>query len=453
MTVRMRHNESGSVLVWVMVVGLFAVGALGAVTRLLPAGTQLAERDANTTYALIAAESGINYVAHYLQENGTAGLQDLQKRSKLVGDLGGEFNVSADDQYVYVNATFGEPPNQTRRNLRAKVLKERGEPGPPLGFDTTIFAMRAQGTFTHGIVLSGNSKVAGNIGTNGVDTASVKSSGNVTVQGNVYVGPVGQTKAASLVSTSGNTKIRGEIIALTEPKIYPLPTIPEPPGNLPTKDTLVTSGNRGQVTVSQSASYDTINVGPNHKLTFNTGGQDLHVRVSHFIAKGTITIEGGGRLFLYVEDSIDLGSGSFNSGGDPMALVVTYTGTQSLQLSGNFSHSGVFYVKDADVSGSGSLGSDVLLFSGGNNVTLSGNVRFGDNGLVYAPRARVAVSGNATIGIVVGNSVEVSGNADFTYPALDLSAFPLTIPGFGDDVAVEELDTLEWQVCWEECGT
>src|SRR5690606_26586639 len=101
----MRGNESGSILLWVMVIGLFTVGALGAATRLVPAGRQVAVQDKDTTYAFIAAESGINYVVHLMESDG---LEKLKGDWFTVGGYGGEYKVETSEGYVYVTGKFGD---------------------------------------------------------------------------------------------------------------------------------------------------------------------------------------------------------------------------------------------------------------------------------------------------------------------------------------------------------
>ena len=107
MRVRGSGSESGSVLLWVMVVGLFAVGALGAATRLIPAGTRFTAQDADTTYALIAAESGVHYVMHYLDKHGPDALETLSGEWNAPGELGGTYRVVSDGEFVYVTGQFG----------------------------------------------------------------------------------------------------------------------------------------------------------------------------------------------------------------------------------------------------------------------------------------------------------------------------------------------------------
>ena len=241
---------------------------------------------------------------------------------------------------------------------------------------------------------------------------------------------------------------------MPEARDYPLPVFPESFPDLPARGSISLLGGSDKVAViDQPGSYDLIKVGEGKNFVrFNTGGKDLHVRVKNFevVGDGTVEVLGGGRLFLYVENTLNLRDKHFNFGGDPMSAVIYYAGSTPLVLGHGFRFEGIIYSKDADVQISGSFGPEAWIISGGNRVNFEGGGTLGPLGLIYAPKARVTMAGSAESGNVIGNSVEVTGGAKVTYRNLNFDRLPLEFLLDSTDIVIEDL---EWHLCWKDCLT
>lgn len=457
-------NEAGSVLLWIMVAGLFTVGALGAATRLIPSGTVFTIRDADTTRAFIAAESGVNYMAYLIKEQGLGILDKLDEvlegwePAGLEAVLGGEFQVARDEEYVYIRGKFGD----VERVLRARVLKPREQPQPkaPFELDVAVFAMAGPGARFPAIKVSGGAKIRESAGTNSVTEGAVRLEGGPIV-GTVYVGPVSDEAAKYVVNKEHWIEI-GDIVPLEEKRAYPLPPFPNPStekpwSDLPWRGTLETAWDRTRLIIDQSGRYDIIRAGSgDYAVVFDTSGGDLYVRANTVRAHGSGTFEviGGGRLLLYVDKTFRLeGSGAFNRDGERSSVVIYYAGSDEFGLGGGTRANAIFHVKSAEVDVAGGFQGDVWIFSAGKKATLAGGASLERSGLIYAPLADVDVSGGARAVMVVGNSVHVSGGAELYNPTFDLRelewAWAPVDDGEEEDEDYDVGETLEWHICWD----
>ena len=441
---RKRDRESGSVLLWVMVVGLFTVGALGAATRLIPAGTQFSVQDSDTTYAFIAAESGVNYIVHHLKKNGLGSLEDGWSTARDLGDtFDGTYSVVSDGEYIYVTGEFGG----AKRTLRAKALTQGRK--PKIDMDVAIFALAGPDAAYPAISVSGGPQINGDIGTNAVAPGSVRIDWNPTFNGDVIVGP---GAPQSVLWKPEWMNLAASVIPM-EVRDYPVPIFPEPDGGLPARGSIQTTSGRPHVVIDAPGRYDTISA-HNGTIEFATGGGDLHVRTKTLELKGgpgAVTVTGGGRLFLYVDQTLRLeGRVEFNVDGDPMAAVIYYAGKTALDITGpDPEFQGILYVKDAGVTIGSSFRGQVWVFSGGREVTLNGNAKLGARGIVYAPKAHVLVTGSAGTSVVIGNSVVLNGGSVVHQP-LSFDRLPLD---FASDPTKGVVESLQWQLCWTDCLT
>lgn len=451
-------RESGSVLLWVMVAGLFTVGALGVATRLIPSGTQFAARDADTTYAFIAAESGVNYVAYKVASEGPEALEDLTAEwvsSGAVADRGhGEFVVVADGEYVYVTGRFGD----VERTMRAKVFKPRTEPPQQeIELDAAVFAIAGPGARHPALELVGGAEAHGAGGTNSASPGAVKLTGGANIHGHVFIAAESQAQAEAAVSVSDWITLGGDIIPIS-PREYPMPQFPEPFKDLPQRGSVVTRWDNPLVEIKQSGYYDSFSIGQGpYKVVFDTSGGDLYIRAREFRVhgNGTVEVAGNGRLFLYVDQTLNLLDKNFNVGGGSKNAVIYYAGQNELTLASGFNFRGVIYVKNAKVHVAGSFGPHALIFSGGKSVTINGGANLGDAGLIYAPAAHVDIGGGAQTGMIIANSIYASGGADITRRTQNFDALPLHFRDVEDDEQHEDLDmaeTLQWHLCWTDCA-
>lgn len=445
-----RDGEAGSVLLWVMVVGLFAVGSLGAVMRLIPAGTHYSMQDSDTTYAFIAAESGIHYVMDQVRIHGpsllTSGWSALEQ---LGQEFGATFSVVTDGEYVYVTGEYGG----AKRTLRAKALSQRQRPKPKLELDVAVYALAGPGAKYPVLSYTGGANILGRSGTNADVPGSIRLDGGPTIGGDIIVGPVSAEYASSVVSKPDWMHLDAAIIP-GEPRDYPLPEfLEEPFRDLPARGSVETAWDNTRVVIDQPGSYELISAGSgDYSVVFDTKGQDLFVRVKTLKVHGSgkVEVTGNGRLFLYVDHTLDLsGGGSLVHNGDPKTAIIYYAGSRKLTLGGGFSFRGVIYAKDAEVDIGGGFTSKALILSGGNYVTFGGGATLGDGGVIYAPKAHVDVKGGALTGIVIGNSVYVSGGATVSHRPIDFDSLPIEFPPI--ELDEEEVDTMQWHLCWTDC--
>src|SRR5690606_19201213 len=114
--------------------------------------------------------------------------------------------------------------------------------------------------------------------------------------------------------------------------------------DLPDRGSVMTSWNQTRIVIDQPGRYDSITAGTgDYRVVFDTGGGVLHVQVGTLTVSGSGAIEivGGGRLVLYVDQTLNFASGAFNLDGDPMAAVIYYAGSSTLNLAGGFRFKGV----------------------------------------------------------------------------------------------------------------
>lgn len=470
MRMRARGNESGSVLLWVLVVGLFAVGALGATTRLIPAGRRLADQDLKTTFSMITAESAVHYVAHEVSNAEQDDLEEIalrclaRRQAPDLDEPDEAFDIckyvyiafDPDREYIYLTAQVGD----MKRNLRAK-LNNRREPvqverDVGIELDVAVFALAGPHSGSTPLDLSEGPTIHGAVGTNAVAPGSVEVGWGVTIKGDIFVGPISEGQAGSVVSKPEWMTLNNAIIP-RERREYPLPDFPAP-FELPWRGTVATNWDKPRIVIDEPGHYDSITAN-NYTVVFETGDRDLHVRTRSLEARGSGTVEilGNGRLFLYVDEKLTLIEGaSLKRNSDPMKSVIFYAGAQPLTLGSGVRYAGVLYIKDADVTITEGFNADAWIFSGGRKVTLSGGAGLGDSGIVYAPNAHVYVSQGASTGVVISNSFRATGGVQITHRKTDMNKLPIKFPHELDpeeveDPAEEVFDHLQWHVCWEGC--
>lgn len=457
MMFKRKSDEAGSILLWVMVVGLFAVGSLGAMLRLIPAGMRYTLQDAATTYAFIAAESGIHYVMDQVRIKGPTVLNEIQDRWFALSEdasFDGRFVIKTDDQFVYVTGEFRGATRTLRAN--ASALKGRARvPKSHFRFDVAAYALGGPGAKYPVLKYSGGANIRGKSGTNSVEPGAVKLEGGPSILGDILVGPVSSADASSVVSNPDWIKVNVLPGTIRE---YPLPEFREELfRNLPPRGSVETQWDQKVIVIDSPGSYDSIVAGSgDYSIVFDTKDKDLYVRTKTLKAHGSgrIEVRGTGRLFLYVDQSLKLqGSGALVHDGDPMKAVLYYAGSSKLTLGGGTRFRGVIYAKDAEVDIGEGFNAAAWILSGGRKVTFGGGANLGDVGVVYAPMAHIEVKGGAVTGIVIGNSVHVSGGATLTHHSIDFDYLPPEL-SFDDELEDDgdDVETLQWHLCWSDCG-
>lgn len=456
MSLRRRDGEAGSILLWVMVVGLFTLGSLGAMLRLIPSGMRYSLQDASTTYAFIVAESGIHFLMDNIHAKGPDILDDLEYQwYKLIEGLpfDGKFTITTDDKYVYITGSFGGATRTLRANLNA-VKRGPSEPESVFKFDVAVYALAEEGARHPALSYTGGAKIYGKSGTNAVTTGAVYLNGGPVIRGEILVGPVPPEHAASIVSVPHWIDVE---VHPGPKREYPLPHFSDERfRNLPSRGSVQTDWNKREIIIDSSGSYESIVAGSgNYTIVFDTKDSDLYVRTKTLKAHGAgkIEVRGTGRLFLYVDQSLDIvGGAALVHHGDPMKAVIFYAGSKTLALGGGVRFRGVIYVRDADVDIGGGFSAQAWILSGGRKVTFDGGANLGDVGIIYAPKANIDVMGGAVTGIVIGNSVHVSGGATLTHRPISFEYLPPELSFFEDPEEQKQDETLRWHLCWANCG-
>lgn len=216
----------------------------------------------------------------------------------------------------------------------------------------------------------------GTVGTNAISTVdpySVYLMNNATINGDVIIGPGGDTDEA--IEIRNNAEINGIPSSADSPQELPEVIVP---GGLPDRDPISLSGNDSSI-IDESGEYSYIQLSSNSELTLD-GELTLHITGALSLSSNSeIIITEGSDITIYVEGSFSQSSNTQinNLTQDPTRLAIY--GTDSL-TSVNWASNSDFY------------------------------------GSFYAPNADVDISSNAEIyGSIVADTVELASNARVHY--------------------------------------
>ena len=189
---------------------------------------------------------------------------------------------------------------------------------------------------------------------------------------------------------------------------------------------------------------DYLDLSDSTALNFNLGDGDIIIRVkSLLLNQGHIVVQrnGTGKLYIYVDDVFHIdGSSKINVTskygplGDPKHAFVYYAGTRDkdgnditkgenyndfLRFPNDIRIAATIHIKEAQIhiaNGTGIIGN---IISGGGRIKLDGGTST-DVKAIYAPNARIEVSGGAKItGIIVCDSFSMKGGARIDYVPLE----------------------------------
>ena len=250
---------------------------------------------------------------------------------------------------------------------------------------------------------SGALRVSGNSVINETADVIVDSSSPTAIQAS---GNASVTSAATEVV--GGAKVTGNA------KFHPAPVngaaaIPDPFVNL-----AAPSGGTSQGAVNLTGSsaltinpgvFSSINVSGNSKLTLSPG--TYVIAGGGFTVSGNATVTGTGGVLIY-----NAGSKYPNPGGSFGSITISGNATVKLTPATTSPDAGIGIFQSRDNS---------KVF------TLSGNAQLGlgSTGILYAPAAQLALSGNSDIaGALIVNELSLSGNAD---PSPELPERPVDI--------------------------
>lgn len=142
-----------------------------------------------------------------------------------------------------------------------------------------------------------------------------------------------------------------------------------------------------------------------------------------------LQIIGGGRVNIFVKNSLSMGEANINLNGNADQLQIYYSGNASVNIyKSNFK--GSLFLKQSDLLVSNHPLLNGLIISGGDIVNLGGGVIL--DALIIAPNASVTLSNssnnNSIQGIIIGDKVHLVNNLKLDFDDYYLENFPLKLP-------------------------
>ncbi|OCL26003.1 hypothetical protein U472_08220 [Orenia metallireducens] len=252
------------------------------------------------------------------------------------------------------------------------------------------------------------------------------------------------------------------------------PNIPEFPTGLENKGTVQINDWTNPTVIADDGYYESLSVISSLIIDTSNGDRILRVKSLTFGSNGNISIEGDGQVYLYVENDLEIGSGSrINGIGRDNSLVIyhsgarvsfqggiggndkykfagtLYTQADQVNITGGAAVQGAIYIEEGDLTITGGAtvaggsfytksgtinitgGAKVegSLLSGGEEIVITGgSTMAGAEGGIYAPNAWIDLDGGALIeGKIIATSDKVRiGNINhresyYSIPQIDFS--------------------------------
>ena len=319
---------------------------------------------------------------------------------------------------------------------------------------------------TETVNLSGGGAIEGGAGTNSSAHSSITLNGGASISGKIYVGP---GSGNNVINKPHWMELDNEIVKLSNKKSFELPPFPVYPNNItPPNEKVYRSNssydviNNGTLRVNnwvadgytlnmeQDLSFSEIYITSNNSLNIFVGNSNRSIVVNDLnLPNGKINVIGTGKLTLYVNNSITMGSGStintseeienFSKKGnadtisqlikDQVKKLDIYYKGSSLDLSGSQKIYGSLYAQSANLSLSGGSGFQGSIITGGEKINISGGAN-AITQLFYAPNADVKISGGGTIkGQIIGKSYISSGGSMITLQDFNDAELPPILGG------------------------
>lgn len=421
-------NENGSALLLTIVVTfvlLFMGGALA--TYNLLEKRQVQREEANTQ-AYFIARSGADALAQAIIDN-PARVGEFIGTFDPITLGNGTFSVEAVDEGDVIKVVSTGFVGGSQRMVSLELKKETMQPV----IEQAIFASGMGTSSEPAIRLEGSAKIVGTAGTNSTNPKSVQLEWSTKIEnGDLLVGPGVDPSTVVRVAGENNNPPRTVADHLTSgygltnlarPVEFVLPVFPNFPNSLAVRPNFVTDWKEGlDYRISEDGYYDTINVTSGRTLKIDLQGGTRILRVKDFLVGGNITlinVAPNGRLILYVDQRFRMG-GNWNvnyseSGSkDPNILTIYYAGSNTFG-DAQFNFCGNVVVKDAPVKiGSGSKFAGSLLSLSSKPILIDG-AAMATTGVIYAPKAKVTVSGSAQTGAIVAKSLLANGSATVVF--------------------------------------
>lgn len=316
---------------------------------------------------------------------------------------------------------------------QAVLTLTKSQSGYKPEYDVAVFSLSA-------INIGSSAKIYGDAGTNSATPNSVSFGWSTSVSGNVLIGPGGNPRVCVYYPQYSDIKshIPGGYDAvhnLAATRSYPLPEFPSFPADLPYRGNLNVDYRNAMI--NRDGHYSNINILGGGVLTIDVGSATRRIRVGSLnVGEGFITLQGTGKLVLYVEEGISItGSSKVNFkykqsqkiDGDPQDMLIYYKGASMINISGGIRLVSCIYVENAAVRLDGSGGFLGNIITGGSKVEINGGST-ADVMAIYAPNAEVDFGGSGKLrGALVANSIKLSGGSSITYDSSIKESFPLIV--------------------------
>ncbi|BAM47134.1 pilus assembly PilX N-terminal domain-containing protein [Amphibacillus xylanus] len=182
--------------------------------------------------------------------------------------------------------------------------------------------------------------------------------------------------------------------------------------------------------LDQNYHFNRATFGGNYTLKINIGNSDRVLVFDELhLTNGHIEIIGTGNLTIFVKNELKFGSRPrLNFGGRTDQLTIYYEGAEKVDFTTVDINANIL-VKRADVTYGAGGGREGLLVSGGNYVSVANGAEM--DSIIVAPFAKVHLSGNKTLGVVIAEELEITGGTKLEYKQVDTSKFPfdfITVP-------------------------
>ncbi|HSV31995.1 MAG TPA: hypothetical protein VLH40_08260 [Atribacteraceae bacterium] len=433
-----RKGEQGAAYIFIIVMmGALVAFLVPAFSTFSLSDLRSAERQKYRTQAYFVARAGAEALSQFIINTPLRASEIIDKGVSAPVYFGeGHFQVQAfrqeeNDRTRIIVHSEGNVKEviQSTRVVLVEQEQPTSLPGPLPEFDLAVFS-------NSNFNLGGSSQIVGSAGTNSVVDNSVVFGWSTQVEGNFYVGP--GALFANVISKPRHRNIgniitgsRGNLAAIRN---YSMPVFPEFP-DLPGRVDFVTDWVPGEnYSIDQDGSYELIRVTGNRRLRVDVGDGDRRLRVRNLdISQGHIELIGKGKLFLYVEESFNLGGDStVNHTGVPGDVIMFYRGSARLRPAGNTRFVGSIFAEKANIDIRGSAGITGHIITGGSEVTVTGDVTANVR-VLYAPQATVSLTGSAMVrGAIVSNIFNATGAASVIYDQSIASSFPELVDELGE---------------------
>lgn len=359
--------------------------------------------------------------------------------------------------YVDIDATTRlEPytmhdPHTSQARIKITYGTQAGEggeggEGEEYDFDLAVFV-------DDRINLSGSSRILGSAGSNATQPNRIEFAWSTYISEKLHIRSDAHN---NLIKHHNQRKIEdhvwGGVEEFSSPRVYELPEFPEfpslaPRGNYTAGWWPIPSGGHR---IEEDGWYGNLKV--QQQLVIDTGDNERHIRADNFSVTGSgkVILEGTGVLYLYVSNFDISGSSTINyeNNGSSDRLVMYYDGSSHLNPSGATKFVGSVYAQNADFTISGAGGIEGHVFTGGNNITVSGAATAVVR-VIYAPNAHAQISGSGAIrGSLIADRLTMTGAARIEYESP--TNVVITPPEPGGDLVIDPEDYTIEIVYWSE---